>query len=47
MTDRRALMEFGMRHSVIAAAMLGAVMAPALGQTRIEEPVSQRLFQIR
>src|SRR6202051_4021198 len=29
-------MEFGMRHSVIAAAMLGAGMAPALGQTRID-----------
>jgi CreA protein len=29
-------MEFGMRHSVIAAAMLGAVMTPALGQTRID-----------
>jgi CreA protein len=29
-------MEFGMRQSVIAAAMLGAVMAPALGQTRID-----------
>jgi CreA protein len=29
-------MEFGMRHIVIAAAMLGAVIAPALGQTRID-----------
>jgi CreA protein len=29
-------MELRMRHGVIAAAMLGAVMAPALGQTRID-----------